>query len=208
MPETDPRYFKSEIPENRSGDWTLERFSVADDPSYDAAHDRRPDFAKRRAGSFTLLRRGETQYMTDLYDEWWTQRAVLDEARRRGGRLLISGLGLGMIVESVFRAPEIEVENITVLELSPDVIALVAPHLQARYGDRLTILEADVFTWTPPAGARFTVAWHDIWPSPYGVEEEMATLRGRYRPWADWIGFWPEQHRLAYSPMAAPWTAG
>ena len=208
MPETDPSYFKSEIPENRSGDWVLERFSVAGDPSYDPGRDERPDFAKRRPGTYTLLRRRDTQFMTDLYDEWWTQRVVLEEATRRGGHLLISGLGLGMIVESIFKTPDLEVEGITVLELSTDVITLVAPHLEARYGDRLKILEADAFTWTPPAGARYTVVWHDIWPSPFGVEDEMATLRRRYGQWSDWIGFWPEQHEIAYSEVPTARAAG
>lgn len=197
----DSGYHQSDIPEGRSGDWTLERFSVKEDPSYDPEQDDRPHFAKRRPGTYTLLRRGDTQFMTDLFDEWWTQRIVLDEARKRGGRLLISGLGLGMILESVFKASDITVEGITVLELSPDVISLVAPHLKARYGDQLEIVQADVFTWTPPAGAKYSVIWHDIWPSPYDVEDEMAMLAERYKPWGDWIGFWPEEHREAYAVM-------
>ncbi|MEM8994738.1 MAG: hypothetical protein AAGF23_08090 [Acidobacteriota bacterium] len=200
-PPRDARYFVSDIPEGRSGDWSLERFVVSEDPSYDPQKDPRPHFARRYAGTFSLLRRGDVQFMTDLYDEWWTQRVVLDEAAARGGHLLISGLGLGMIVESVLRSPGMDVESITVIEKSPDVIRLVAPTLTARYPERLEIVEADVFRWTPPDGRRYSVAWHDIWPSPYDVESETDALRRRYAPWADWIGTWPEEHRDAYRGM-------
>lgn len=200
-PPRDARYWTSDLPEGRSGDWSLERFVVSADPGYDVNADPRPHFARRYAGTYSLLRRGDVQFMTDLYDEWWTQRVVLDEAAARGGHLLISGLGLGMIVESVFRSPEIEVESITVIENSPDVIKLVAPTLVGRYPDRLQIVEADVFRWTPPEGTRYTVAWHDIWPSPYDVDAETDALRRRYAAWADWIGTWPEEHRDAYCEM-------
>ena len=192
---------RSKVPEGRSGDWVLERFCVGDDPTYDAGRDTRPQFARRRPGSYSLLRRGEVQFMTDLYDEWWTQRLLLDQAARRSGQILISGLGLGLIVESLLRSPDIEASRVTVLELSKDVIRLVAPHFRDLYGDRLEIVEADVFTWTPPAGSRYSVAWHDVWPSPYGVEDEMERLRERYQPWADWIGFWPEEFQSAYAVM-------
>ncbi|MEM1181033.1 MAG: hypothetical protein AAGM22_22015 [Acidobacteriota bacterium] len=201
-PAQDARYFRSQLPEGRSGDWTLERFTVPVDPSYDPALDTRPHFARRYPGSYLLLRRGEVQFMTDLYDEWWTQRVVLEQAAQRGGRILISGLGIGMIVESLFRADEIEVEDITVLEKSPDVIGLVAPTLRVRYGERLQIIEADVFTWTPPAGRRYSVIWHDIWPSPYDVKSETSALCDRYAPWGDWVGTWPDEHRDAYAAMA------
>ena len=133
MTETDPRYFKCELPEATSGEWAVDRFRVgAGEPT----HDRRPSFAARRPGRYTVLRRGTTHFMTDLYEEWWTQKSAIDEACRRGGHLLITGLGLGMIVESVLRPAESAVERVTVLELSPDVIALVAPHLARRFGDR------------------------------------------------------------------------
>ncbi|MEO1369123.1 MAG: hypothetical protein AAFX50_18250, partial [Acidobacteriota bacterium] len=69
------------------------------------------------------------------------------------------------------------------------------------------IVEADVFRWTPPEGSRFSVAWHDIWPSPYGVEAETDALRRRYAPWADWIGTWPEEHREAYGDMGTEASA-
>ncbi|MDT4898422.1 MAG: hypothetical protein QOH25_3499 [Acidobacteriota bacterium] len=142
--------------------------------------------------------------MTDLYDEWWTQRTAIAEARARGGDVLITGLGLGLVAESMLRPAESRVNRITIIELSPDVIRLVAPYLHSRYPGKIEIIEADAFTWESPRHARgFTVAWHDIWPDPYTPENdvEMARLEERYRPWCDWQGFWPRMYLEALAPQ-------
>ena len=201
MSEVDSRYFKCEIPEAASGEWTVARFR---DGAGEPTTDRRPRFAWRRPGVYTVLRRGETVFMTDLYEEWWTQKSAIDEACRRGGHILVTGLGLGMIVESMLRPSESAVEKVTVLELSPDVIQLTAPHLEARFGHRFEVIETDAFTWQPPAGARYSVGWHDIWPDPYGevVAGEIARLEDRYRPFCDWQGSWPARFLAEFSRPA------
>ena len=51
-------------------------------------------------------------FMTDLYEEWWTQKNAIDEACRRGGHLLVTGLGLGMIVEAIVKdAPKATLDD-------------------------------------------------------------------------------------------------
>lgn len=130
--------------------------------------------------------------MTDTYPEWWTQKEPVEEACRRGGRVLVTGLGLGVIVESMLRTPGSRVRHITVVEASSDVIRLIGPHLGARYGDRLEIVHASAFDWTPPKGSHYDVIWHDIWPSPYepGNLPEMERLEEIYGRYCDWQGFW------------------
>jgi spermidine synthase len=134
--------------------------------------------------------------MTDLYDEWWTQRAGIDEAVRRGGEVLITGLGLGLVAESILRHPQSRVERITIVEFSADVIQLVAPYLRFRYPGKIDVIESDAFTWEPPPGRRFTVVWHDIWPDPHAVDnsDQIRLLEKRYQPWCDWQGFWPQTY--------------
>jgi hypothetical protein len=83
------------------------------------------------------------------------------------GKVLIAGLGLGFVVQALFERPEhilqsLPLEHITVLEINPDVIALVAPRLLERYDGRLTVIQADALEWNPP-GASFDTAWYDIW---------------------------------------------
>ena len=134
--------------------------------------------------------------MTDLYDEWWTQRRGIEEALKRGGEILVTGLGLGLVAEAILRTPESNVTRVTIVEQSADVIQLVAPFLRSRYGDKIEIQEGDAFVWEPPAERRFTVGWHDIWPDPYTNTnvEEMERLEAHHARWCDWQGFWPKAY--------------
>lgn len=92
------------------------------------------------------------------------------------GRVLLTGLGIGMCLQALLRKPE--VEHVTVVELSADVLALVSGHYVSMFGaDRFSAINADAFAWQPPFGSRFDYAFHDIWPVAYG-------------------GFWPQHERL------------
>ena len=182
-------YRRSDVPEGISGDWIIERFEVPA-PAVDRP-DLRPDWAQTLPGWYTRLRRGPEVFMTDSHDEWWTQRTAIDEARQRGGFILITGLGLGLVIEEILGGAE-SVRKLTVVEQSPDVLQLVGPHLQSRYGDRLEIVCADAFTWIPPDGLHYSVAWHDIWPNPRdpACATQIERLQTRYASWCDWQGSW------------------
>ncbi len=201
----EPVYYKSQISEGRSGPWIVEKFAVHDRPLPDGQKDERPEWAQSAPGGYTRLKQGNTVFMTDLYEEWWTQKEAIQEACCRGGRVLITGLGLGLIVESILRTPGSIVERLTVLEASEDVIKLVGPHLRARFGGRLEIINADAFEWVPPEGAHYHVVWHDIWPNPDDPRNlpEIDLLERRYAPFCDWQGTWERGrglragHRLA-----------
>jgi len=196
----EPAYQRSGVPEGRSGDWVIDSVVQPVRPEGAApAVDPRPDCFHYRPGVYRRLRRGETTFMTDLYDEWFTQREGIAEACRRGGRVLVTGLGLGLVVDSMLGTPGSRVARITVVELSSDVVRLVAPRLRERWGERVEVVEADAFTWEPPAGAHYSVGWHDVWPDPHGpeVETEVAALEERYRRVCDWQGSWPSSYREA-----------
>jgi hypothetical protein len=199
--ETSAEYFHSEVPAGKSGAWVIEKVAIPN-REYNAADDPRPDCFKFRPGIYTCLRRDSTQFMTDLYDEWWTQRAGIAEALSRGGQVLITGLGLGLVAEAMLRPARSRVSRITIIEFSLDVIQLVKPYLHSRYPGKIEIIEADAFTWEPHCGQRFSVGWHDIWPDPYTPEntEEMERLEARYRTWCDWQGFWPREYLAALDP--------
>ena len=192
---TKPEYIKSAVPEGRSRDWVVERIDIPA-REYDPSTDPRPECFKFRPGRYTCLRRGHTVFMTDLYDEWWTQREAIEQSCRRGGQVLITGLGLGLVVESIFKTPHCPVQRITVLEYSRDVIKLVGQHLASRYRERLAIIHADAFTWEPPRNTNFSVIWHDIWPNPHAKNTavEMGRLAGRFQNCCDWQGFWPKSY--------------
>ena len=192
MEKLQPSYLKSDVPAGRCGDWVVERFRVPEPP--DPKQDLRPHWSRSKAGRYTRLSVAATVMMTDTYEEWWTQKEAVEQACRRGGRVLISGLGLGLVAESIFRTPGSAVEHITIVEASSDVIRLVGPYLAGRYGERLVIEQASAFEWRPPAGVHYTVGWHDIWANPYDQERifpEVRRLESRYSGCCDWQGFWP-----------------
>lgn len=139
-------------------------------------------------GVYTGLRINDALVMSDTPDEIHDHISVQAEAR---GRVLLHGLGIGMIAAACLRKPE--VEHITIVEKNPHVITLVAPHLLHRFGGtrRIRIFEADALTWKPTKGERWNVVWHDIWTN---ISEdnlpEMKTLHRRFGRRADWQDSW------------------
>jgi spermidine synthase len=91
------------------------------------------------------------------------------------GRVLIAGLGIGMIIHPIAAKPD--VTDILVIEKSPDVIKLVAASLPKK----ARVVEGDIFTWTPEKGAKFETIYFDIWPNiSTGNLPEMAKLHRRF----------------------------
>jgi len=143
-------------------------------------------------GEYTRLVTHDSNYsqqtvMSDVPAEIEDHRRAWQRAR---GRVLVHGLGLGMFVAACLRKPE--VGHVTVIEKSPSVVRLVAPHLQrlARWR-RLTIVCGDALTWAPARGERWDVAWHDIWThiDPKNLLE-MKRLHRKFAKYVGWQGSW------------------
>jgi len=179
--------YKVDLPEGESGEWRVERFTVSDDDSkrtrlYAAMHGR----GYVPPGTYTQLRRGRTLVMSDTPDEIHDH---LDPIFRASGLVRIHGLGLGMVAAAVLEKPD--VERVTVVELSTDVISLVAPTLRDRYGDRLEVIQGDAMKIPGSSPARYSVVWHDIWDNlTHDNLPEMATLHRKWGRHADWQGSW------------------
>lgn len=175
------------VPEGSSGSWRVQRFTVSEDDA--KLHNMRAAFRPGGAndiiepGAYTRLMRGATVVMSDTPMEKRDHVPFVHAAR---GHVLIHGLGLGMALAAILEKPE--VERVTVIEKSPDVISLVAP----SYDDpRVEIVEGDAFTWRPPRGVRFGAVWHDIWDDKCADNlGEMKRLHRRYGRRADWQGSW------------------
>lgn len=175
------------IPEGVSGPWEVKRVEIKPSPAF---------FRERffRPGVYTQLYRGRTLVMSDTPAERYDHAGFVRSAT---GDVLISGLGLGMCLGAVLLKPE--VTSVTVVEISEDVIRLVAP----SYPDpRVTIVHADTRDWRPPRGVRFGAVWHDIWDDICADNRpEMTALNRRYARIADWKGCWSQdqidRHRRA-----------
>lgn len=173
-----------DIPEGTSGAVTVARFTVARD---DLANIR-ASFTGRgcEPGDYTALYRNGHLWMSDTTAEWRDHLEAYFQIRRRGGRVLVNGLGIGMVVKAALDEPT--VEHVDVVEIDPDVIALVGP---TYAGDRCTIHQADAYDIRWPTGTRWAVAWHDIWPDLCTDNlAEMARLHRRYGGRTDWQGSW------------------
>lgn len=191
--------YRVDVPEGQSGAWKVSRFAVT---PKDEARDQLRAFVSQSGravpvGTYTRLTRGGALVMSDTPDE---VRDHLEPILKARGRVLVVGLGLGMVAQAVLRKPE--VQHLTVVEKSPDVIRLVAPWLRERFEGpvvdgaplfpgRVEIVEADALTWRPPKGARWDVAWFDIWDDITSDNlGEMRTLHRRFGRFAAWKGSW------------------
>jgi hypothetical protein len=175
------------VPDGTSGDWTVETFTVDE---YDARmHQLRCLFGGYgsrgvRAGTYKRLSYKNSVVMSntpaECADHW-------EPIHRATGHVLLNGLGLGVVLTAILEKPE--VQQVTVIELSEDVITLVGPTFTDDA--RVTIIHADAFTWKPPRGVRYDVVWHDIWNEICTDNlAEMATLHRRYGRRCNWQGSW------------------
>jgi hypothetical protein len=100
---------------------------------------------------------------------WMTDYPIEQAQHRRelapvAGDVLVGGLGLG--VGTTMLVNDSRVRHVTVVEKSPEVIELVAPHITKRLPfDKLTIEQGDLFEKIPLLGHTFDWAFYDIWAS-------------------------------------------
>lgn len=136
------------------------------------------------AGSYTGLFQGEpdpdTVWMSDIPREVWTMWDGIEALRDPDcKRVLITGLGLGVMVQHALRQPHIT--RIDVVELSEEVMRLVRPHyrddrLHVHHGDALSIDLGKRRTWD--------YGYHDFWKATTAanlpdMREVMARYAGR-----------------------------
>ena len=173
---------KVDIPVGKKGEWTIDKFTT-EFFHFGYALAGRP---VPKGETYTRLCRGSTLVMSDTPAEQKDHEGFYNRA---AGEVLIAGLGIGMILEAVAKKPE--VKRVTVVEVSQDLIDLVWPTYQARYGDKIQIVCADINSWRPASGHRYDCAWFDIWDniSPDNLPE-MARLHRRFSRSAAWRGSW------------------
>lgn len=170
---------KVSIPETAQGLWRIERFKT-DIMDYGSLFHGR---AVPLGEEFTRLMHGRTLVMSDTPAE---MRDHYHAVRMAKGSCLINGLGIGMVLKALLKKPE--VTDITVVEISQDVIDMVSPHYE---DSRVTIICASAFDYQPPKGKRYGMVWHDIWSYICADNlTEMHKLHRKYGKRADWQGSW------------------
>lgn len=145
-----------------------------------------------RPGIYCSLFIGGELFMSEAPTEWITSRPVMENAQ---GRVLIAGLGIGMILPSILSNPR--VEHVTVVEKSADVIKLVAPHYAHP---KLSVVNCDINGFV--ALVRYDVCFLDIWAkvSVTNLPEMLALEKKARRSWMrnknSWIHSWSKDQIL------------
>lgn len=170
---------KVTLPEMSKGIWKVEKF-VTD----------RVDYSSMLRGrnvplgeTYTKLTRNGYLVMSDTPAE---MRDHLIAVCRAKGSCLLNGLGIGMVLKNILLKPE--VTDVTVVEISQDLIDLVSPY----YNDqRITYICADALKYNPPKGKRYQMVWHDIWDDICSDNLPcMQKLHRKYGRKTEWQGSW------------------
>jgi len=142
---------------------------------------------------FTALYRHGYLWMSDTPAERRDHFPALRKAHElTARRVLINGLGLGMVVQGLLQVAS--VEHIDVVEIDPDVIALVGDHYRQQAtaaGKTIEIHQDDAYTIRWPRQTTWDIAWSDIWMDATTDNlPEMTRLSRRYGRRVAWHGHW------------------
>jgi hypothetical protein len=160
------------LPEGTRGIATVQHFEVTEGDSNMTALHGGASFVP--PGRYARLMVNRSVVMSDTRFEKLTNYEVVSRAH---GRVLIAGLGLGMILHPILRKGE--VKSVVVVEKHRDVIDLVTPHYSSR---KLRVVCADIFEWVPEPGEKFDVIYFDIWPDQTTANLcEMGKLHQRFK---------------------------
>jgi len=171
------------VPIGKSGDWEVEEI-VVKEREFSQLISMMQTGRSVPGGTYKRLIRGNVTVMSNTPDEIRDFMGFYYEAK---GSVLIHGLGIGVLVEALIQKEE--VTDITIIENSPDVIKLSGPTYFNN--PKVTIIQADCFSWESPKGKRYNAVWHDIWDNICSDNiEEMKILHRKYGRKADYQESW------------------
>lgn len=177
---------KVSVPEGKKNNISIEKFTVSKMESGFSIFSYGPSRIVE-AGEYTRLMFGKQVIMSDTSNEIRDHFKPIIKAK---GKCLVAGLGIGVVLQALLRKKE--VEFVTVVEKSQDVIDLVEPHYRELFGwDKFEIICADIFYWKPPKGVKYEMAWYDIWFNICSDNlPEMHKLHRKFGNKTSWQGSW------------------
>lgn len=155
------------LQERKVGDYALEKFEIGENNLYAMLHG-------IPCGKYIRLRHGIEVVMSDTDMEKMTNARFVANAH---GNVLIGGLGIGMILLAI--QDKTDIEKITVVEKSAEVIELVKDQLPLN--SKVEIVHSDVWEYVP--SCKFNTIYMDIWNfiNTDVYKGSMKPLLSRYR---------------------------
>lgn len=135
-----------------------------------------------------------------MSDTRMEKNSNLDFVRNAKGKVLIAGLGIGVILKNVLdKLKDKRITEIVIIEKYQDVIDLIAPYFE-KYKN-IKIVCADIFDWRPEKGTKFDTIYFDIWPNICQDNlEEMAKLHQAFKGYkvkGGWMDYWMKDYLKA-----------
>lgn len=175
------RQYQVDLPEVCIGHWKIEKFEV---PEH-SVEGLRCALAGRPIdpGKYTRLMRGDFLIMSDTPAEIQDCLPIIHRAK---GRVLLNGLGLGMVLNACLMKSE--VISVDVVEIDANLIKLMRPFYRDK---RVKFHLGDALTFKFSKGTTWDVIWHDIWDDICSDNlKEMRLLHRRYGKHCIWQGSW------------------
>jgi len=188
------------IPEGVSGDALIRHYEVTEQGA--ALHNLKCAINGNSEMSIVpgkhvmLLVNGEIM-MSDTPYEARSNRDIIEAAR---GKVLIAGLGMGMVLVPILQNPA--VTSVTVVEKNNNVIKLVYKSLvengpfTPNEKMKLVLVPGDIFDFKPKPDS-YDIIYFDIWPSiSTKILKDAAILRKQFKNSlrkAGWMGVWVEK---------------
>jgi hypothetical protein len=120
-------------------------------------------------------------WMVDDPPHWWSMQ---DYARDSIGRVLVVGLGLGLIIHGL--VDNIDIDSITVIERNKDVIDLISPLLPEAKDVDFKIINMNFYDFIHESEEEFDRLIVDMWTSG-SKEETEKILREEVEPLAVYL---------------------
>ena len=148
------------------------------------------DFSIVHDDEETLLKHNNQYIMSDRESETHEHIPFFNQPLR--GKILVTGLGVGLINEYLITISEIE--RVVIVEKYKEVIEMVWPH--CKRDERFEVVHADAETWEPTM--HFDYAWLDHWTEHFDMNREdwWESVYKKYKPHADVAMIWKPTHLM------------
>jgi len=151
----------------------IQRFSISRDEAF-FYNMRADDLLRIKEGTYCKLIVDGELMMSDTPME---RMSNLDFISNANGRVLIAGLGIGMIINAIIEKQS--VKEIVVIEKYQDVIDLVLPKINHP---KLKVICADIFDYKLEEGDKYDCIYFDIWANICTDNlNEMKTLHKNFK---------------------------